>query len=560
MKNKFKDFFTSKLFKKLLLAGAVTAGATAAATVAVKTVKKRRGMPLSGGKGTLPHAKNVYITGNSIAALAAAAYLIKDGGYDGSSIHIYGSPAHSALNEEYGSVGEVFTSLMRDIDAVTDEGVSICDIIENSAFTPEPTVKIMDGSGNIRVLDISPSRTVLKAVNKALKSFEAGKLDEISIREYFAGMSEIFDTDLFSFIEMSFGIRDEHKASEFAKRAEQVLVISPQTGFYDTLYYEFSAKDALEQYLTENGADYHANAEVTGIEIVDDSVNAIHLNDNGTRMTIYLNKDDCLMFTAGNISDNRSEGSASTSAPLIEEIPPSLSLWSQAALNSDNFGIPELILADCPDSMELSIVDENNYLTKRICELTSSDAEEGISLLLTGSNWRMKLSAEGLSSLYGSNEDLDKAINDAAEVSDGADVSDLTDEDIAAAEYIAAQTVTGCITVKGMYCGSYDNFVDKPMRECTGTELLYELCCHLGIIDEWEEILRNIKLMMVVNYPYKTAPLATMQKHTTPELHPCSNCYCIGGFMETSAPACTLEQEVLSAKLAAYSLIGVKNI
>lgn len=558
MKNKFTDFIKSPLFRKILAATAVTATAAAAAAVAAKVVKNRRAALGEMPKGTLPRAKNIYITGDSISALAAAAYLIKDGGYDGSSIHIYGSPK-TAPDEEYGSIGNVYYKLMHDIAASTDDGVSVCDIIDNNTFAPEPTVKLLDGSGKVRALDITPDRNTLKAINKALKKLTSGdELSNASISEYFADMREIFDTDLFDFIEMSFGICDTHKASEFVKRAEQVLADAPSTGFYDTLYYDFSTAQALTSYLAANGADLHPVAEVTSIDIDNDRVGAIHLTDDGTRMTIYLNAEDKVIFTAGNIFDNISDGSASETAPLIEEVAPSLPLWAQAATGADGFGIPEILFENVGDSMEFSIVDNDNFLINRICNIIDETPEHGVSLLLTGSNWRMKLTAESICSVAASDEEVYSTASDAADTA-GIDVSELTDEDISAAADIAAEPVNSCITVKGMYCSSYGNFVEKPMRECSGTELLYELCGHLGIIEEWENILKNISIIEVTNIPYKTAPMSVVPEHTRPELQACENCFCIGGFMENSAPAATLEQEIVSAKNAAYALMGIKE-
>ncbi len=553
MKDKTKKFLSSPLLKKLLLAGAVTAGATAAA-VAVKKIKEN-GLPTK-SRQCIPKAKNVYITANSVSALAAAAYLIKDGGYDASSVHVYGSPANSAFNEDYGSIGTHFMSLMKEISAASDDGLDICDIIENATFAPEPTVKTVDNAGNVRMLDIAPSHTVLKAINKAIRNLRDNELDEMSIREYFASHGELFDSDLFAFIEMTFGLRDEHKASEFAKRAEQVLVSSPQTGFYDTLYYEFSAVDALTAYLKNNGVDLHENAQVTGLDINDGFANAIHLTDDGTRMTIYLNRDDYVFFSAGNIGDNRSEGSGGECAEVIEAVPPSLPLWSKLATNSDNFGLPELILADCAELTEVSVVDNNGYLTNKLCELTNSVAEHGISLLLTQSNWHMKVTAEPITVLDG---DTDTALNNATSGTDGENVCDLTDEDIKAARELAAQPVTPCINIKGVYCDIVGCYVDKTMRECSGKEVLYELCSYLGIIDDWDNISKNTSVAMTVNYPYKTAPYATAREHTLPEMHPCENCYCIGSFTKTNAPSGSLEQEVLSAKKAVYDLLGIKK-
>lgn len=168
----------------------------------------------------------------------------------------------------------------------------------------------------------------------------------------------------------------------------------------------------------------------------------------------------------------------------------------------------------------------------------------------------MKVTTEPTTVLDG---DTDTAINNATSGTDGADVCDLTDEDIEAAREIAARHVTPCVNIKGVYCDIIGCYVDKTMRECSGQEILYELCSYLGIIDDWDNISKNTKVTMTVNYPYKTAPLATAQEHTLPEIHPCENCCCIGSFTKTNAPSCSLEQEVLSAKKAVYDLLGIKK-
>lgn len=554
----------STMFKKILTAGAVIAAAATAAA-AVTAVKKRRNLIEGKPQKNLSRAKNVYISGTSLASLAVAAYLIKDGGYPGKSIHVYGTPA-SANTEEYGSIGICTRALLRDLEARTDDDFSIDTMLDNISYAASPEVKVIDADSNVRPLILKPSKPVLKALSRALKklsSASAEELNELSVAECFGETAGFADCDLFTFIEMTFGIRSEHKVSEFLARVEQLLTYAPKAGLFDTLYYDFSILSLIENYLEENGADIHCSAEITGIDASDNRVSAIHLTEDGTRMTIYLNREDFVILDTGNLLDGTTEGSFNSAAPKPETPPQSMDLWKAASEKDDSFGLPEMLLDDTPESIEFSIVDDNGYLLRKICDKLDEEPDNGISVLFEASNWRMKLTSEPYSFVPTASQDentIDSTVDEALNTTADADKTEITPEDIEAAGIINAESEPQpVISVKGVYAGSEGNFINKTMRECTGVELLYELCCHLGMLGEWEEAIEKIKVVMISCSPYKNAPLRKSPAYAVPSIRPCDNCLLTGGFIETDAPSGTIEQQIQCAKKAAYAVLGKKD-
>ena len=154
------------LLKKLLIAGtAVAAAATAAAVV-----KKVRKDNLLAGKDSkkLPRKKNIYIDGRGISSLAAAVFLITDGMYEPSSIHIYGLPDTSQRLVEYGSAQRSFRRLMGLMDAETQDGLFVADMLENMRFSAVPEIKESDRNGNISPMSLKPSKQIMRAVSKCI--------------------------------------------------------------------------------------------------------------------------------------------------------------------------------------------------------------------------------------------------------------------------------------------------------------------------------------------------------------------------------------------------------
>lgn len=54
----------------------------------------------------------------------------------------------------------------------------------------------------------------------------------------------------------------------------------------------------------------------------------------------------------------------------------------------------------------------------------------------------------------------------------------------------------------GLYTDRIGDFVKKPMKECNGEEILYELICHLKWEKDWEEIKKDVINVIPCYMPY----------------------------------------------------------
>jgi oleate hydratase len=105
------------------------------------------------------------------------------------------------------------------------------------------------------------------------------------------------------------------------------------------------------------------------------------------------------------------------------------------------------------------------------------------------------------------------------------------------------------------------NHVKKTMPECTGREIVAELCYHLGIVDRLDEIVANTKVRTAL-MPYITAQFMPRAAGDRPEVVPegCTNLALVGQFVETRNDVVfTMESSVRTARIAVYSLLGLNK-
>ena len=103
--------------------------------------------------------------------------------------------------------------------------------------------------------------------------------------------------------------------------------------------------------------------------------------------------------------------------------------------------------------------------------------------------------------------------------------------------------------------------IKKPMPECTGNEILAEMCFHLGLIDQVGEIINATKVRTAL-MPYITAQFMPRASGDRPRVVPkgATNIACLGQFVETNNDVVfTLESSVRTARIGVYSLLGVKK-
>ncbi len=105
------------------------------------------------------------------------------------------------------------------------------------------------------------------------------------------------------------------------------------------------------------------------------------------------------------------------------------------------------------------------------------------------------------------------------------------------------------------------NFIKKKMSECSGEEILIELCSHLGFQKYLPKILKNT-ICVPCLLPYIASQFSPRKKGDRPKIIPraYSNLACIGQYCEIpNEIVFTLEYSIRSAQIAVYSLLNLKR-
>ncbi|MGM9936230.1 MAG: oleate hydratase, partial [Candidatus Ornithomonoglobus sp.] len=282
-------------------------------------------------------------------------------------------------------------------------------------------------------------------------------------------------------------------------------------------------------YLVKNNVNFATHCVVTDVDFAEDSsrISAIHLNDNGTAKTFYLNKNDLCFITNGSISECAAVGDYNCPAPEYEGLPASASLWTKIAEKRDGFGNPARFYTDGDtEIISFTITARSSKLLDYIKQFTCNTEAQSAITTFKDSPWGLTVSA--LPQPYFSSQSDDV-------------------------------TVISCYGVNTTAEGRY---IDKEMRHCSGAELLFELVKYLKLEDRWDEITADIINVIPCAMPYAAAsslpyadddkPLIVKDKNI--------NFAFIGQFAKLGGGiSYSSEYAVRTAREAAYRLTGTKK-
>lgn len=105
------------------------------------------------------------------------------------------------------------------------------------------------------------------------------------------------------------------------------------------------------------------------------------------------------------------------------------------------------------------------------------------------------------------------------------------------------------------------NYIKKTMPECTGNEILAELCHHLGITDQLDNVIENT-IIRTAFMPYITSMFMPRAQGDRPRVVPegCTNLGLVGQFVETNNDVVfTMESSVRTARIAVYHLLNLNK-
>ncbi|MGN0162300.1 MAG: oleate hydratase [Candidatus Ornithomonoglobus sp.] len=541
--------------KKKTIAGLAALGTVlGVATVAgVVASRKKKQKQLKGNDNmTLPPKRNIYFAGGGLAALSGAYYLIHDCNIPGDSIHIFEESSNIGGAFNIGGDSEngyVCTSpkllslknhanlmdMLKGLQSANIDDVSVYDEITGfmKANPIKENARIASADGGIVSSGFELDKASIKNI-KALLGFKDYEISEMSIIEYFSDAPHFLKSNLWTLISTAYMLTEESSVVEL----KHVLnCVSGEIGdlytMKNTVRAQFNLQEtvikALENYLAKNKVNFSTHCGVIDVDFAEDSnrISAIHLNDNGTAKTFYLNKNDLCFITNGSISECATAGDYNCPAPEHEGLPASASLWTKIAEKRDGFGNPCRFYSDTnTEVISFTITAKSSKLLDYIKQFTCNTEAQGAITTFKDSPWGLTVSAVPQPYFSSQSDDV---------------------------------TVISCYGVNVTAEGRY---IDKEMRHCSGAELLFELVKYLKLEDRWDEITADIINVIPCAMPYATAsslpyadddkPLIVKDKNI--------NFAFIGQFAKLGGGiSYSSEYAVRTAREAAYRLTGTKK-
>ncbi|MFW6385382.1 MAG: oleate hydratase, partial [Halodesulfurarchaeum sp.] len=283
----------------------------------------------------------------------------------------------------------------------------------------------------------------------------------------------------------------------------------------------------LVSWLDDREVDLMDGCDVTDLDLVPSwdgqTVERIHCETDGEASEIAVDPTDLVFVTNGSMTDGSALG-AMDEAPETNDTGASWELWKSVAEESPQFGNPS-VFADNVDETKwesFTVTVHNTDLFDHIVEFTDEQPGNGLTTFVD-SSW-------------------------------------LLSTVIAAQPHFANQPDDVKIFWGySLFPDQTGDYVDKPMAECTGREILEELCYHLEYTDRLPEILDDVNCIPCM-MPFITAHFQPREPGDRPDVVPDSsnNLAFIGQYAEVPRDVVfTVEYSIRSAQLAVYELLDV---
>ncbi|MGE3822149.1 MAG: oleate hydratase [Isosphaeraceae bacterium] len=498
-----------------------------------------------------PERRRAYLVGGGIASLAAAAYLIRDGGFDGRDVRVFeslgvvgGSMDGSGTPEEGYLIrgGRMFNcsyvctyDLLSFIPSLSDRSRSVRDefIAFNAQVKTHAKARLVE-KGKIRDSSSMGFRMkdrfdLLSIMSRSERSLGALRIDECFRPSFFKSNFWLMWATMFAF-------QPWHGAVEFKRYLHRFLHEFPRfntlAGVDRSPYNQYeSVILTTETWLRNQGVEFETNAEVVGLDFkpaeVDTTEERLRYLKNGVEEAVAVEKTDLVFVTNGSMTAASRVGTHTTAARLESTKSGDWKLWESLARDRPEFGRPTVFDDHVDESKweSFTVTCRDPLLFHRIEEFTGNKPGTGALVTIIDSNW--------LTSIVVAHQP--HFLNQPADI----------------------QVFWGY----GLFVDRVGNFVKKPMAECTGEEILSELCSHLGFTEDLPRILASCRCVPCM-MPHVTSQFLVRDRGDRPEVVPrnSTNLAFIGQFVELPHDVVfTVEYSVRAAMTAVYTLLNLEK-
>lgn len=285
----------------------------------------------------------------------------------------------------------------------------------------------------------------------------------------------------------------------------------------------------LEAFLRSRGVIFAENCTVLDIEFAEGdgiTVKSLYLNDKGVDRMVDLRDGDICIMTNACMTDSATLGDFKTPAPAPALKPISGELWSKVAAKKSGLGNPYPFFGNVHETNweSFTVTCRGNKLLKRIEEFSGNVPGSGALMTFKDSNWLMSIVVAAQPHFI--NQPMDQTI----------------------------------FWGYGLYTDREGDYVKKPMKDCTGEELLTELLHQLHMEDQLEELMPDVVNVIPCMMPYVDAQFQPRKMSDRPKVVPdgSTNFAMVSQFVEIPEDMVfTEEYSVRAARIAVYSLMGV---
>jgi oleate hydratase len=492
-----------------------------------------------------------HLVGGGIGSLAAAAFMIRDGGVPGGHITIYealnvlGGSLDAAGNPEAGyrlRGGRMLTTdnyectwgLFKTIPSLVNPGKTVFDetIEFNQEIKAHSQARLVDR--NRAILDVSSMGFSMKDRVELVEIMLASeqKLGTHCISDRFS--PEFFTTRFWYMWATTFAFQPWHSAIEFKRYLHRFIKefsrIETLAGVKRTIFNQYdSLVRPLQAWLQANGVQFQSGCTVTDLDLKSGDgkvvVRAIRLRRSGKTETetVAVDADDLVFFQNASMTDASSFGSM-TQAPahLTKQESGGWSLWEKLAQGRTDFGKPSAFNSSISESYweSFTVTLLDTVFFDRMEAFSGNKAGTGGLVTFKDSSWLMSV--------------------------------------VLAHQPHFADQPADVLMFWGyaLHPDRVGDFVAKPMSDCNGAEILNELCGHLN----FDRQIFATAICIPCRLPYITSMFMPRAPGDRPLPVPRSskNLAFVSQFVEIPEDVVfTVEYSVRVAQMAVYQLLNI---
>ncbi|EHE85865.1 oleate hydratase [Latilactobacillus curvatus] len=534
--------------------------------------------------------KKAIMIGAGLSNMAAAVYLIQEGGWSGDAITFYSLDDHgsndgapvSETTDEYWNKNHPLENTKgyvarggRMLNYRTY--VDLMDLLGRIPSATEPNMtaeedtrsfdaqhrtfdkaRLLEGSKGILDaghLGFNNKDRLLMTKLIMMPDSEEEKLDNVSIAEYFKDDPHMFQTNFWYMWETTFAFRTQSSAQELRRYMHQMIYeftqIEHLVGVNRTRYNQYeSIMLPLINYLKAQGCHIILNRRVTDLDFKETQMTD-EITVTGMTMTntetdevehVTVDDDTAVIFTNGSITDSATLGDYNTPAAENMDYGAAAGLWKQVASKFYNLGNPDKFFADrnASEWVSFTLTTKNHILLNEIERITTQ---------IPGNALNSFLSTKPITPLGQKDVNMSIVVHHQP-------------------HFTTQKPNEAVIWGYFLYPRRNGEFVDKPYIEMTGKEMLQELIGQLSKVDpgpinireKEAEIMDSVINNIPVYMPYASALFNNRAKTDRPEVIPehSTNLAFTGEFVEQPYQMIFTEQSaVRSGEIAAYHFAGI---